>query len=70
MFYQAVEEYVMHDRQRGLAKELGLRRRFQGSSRSTTVTGSHFLANVAGQLRNLVCRSKSAAGSLLDCVAH
>ncbi|MGW8180783.1 MAG: hypothetical protein ACWGQW_18785, partial [bacterium] len=63
MFYQAVEEYVMHDRQRELAKELGLRRRLQGSSQSTTVTGTHFLANVAVQLRNLVCRSESAAGS-------
>jgi len=70
MFYQAVEEYVWQNRQRRLAKDLNFKRQLQRSSRSTTVTGLRLLANVAGQLRNLVSRSESAAGLLLDCMVY
>lgn len=70
MYYLAAEEYLIHNRQRELAKELGLRRRLLGTSESTTDAGSHFRPKVADQLRNLVCRSESGAGSLLDCVTH
>ena len=70
MFYQAVEEYVLHSRQRRLAKGLGLQRQLQGSSRRTTVTGLQILVEAVDQLRSLVCRSESGAGSLLGCVTH
>ena len=54
MFYPAVEQYVMQNRQRELAKNLKLRRQFRDSLESKSGNESHFLAEVSDRLRNLV----------------
>lgn len=53
MFYPVVEEYVMHNRQRELAKELELKRMLRNSLESNFDTGSYLLAKAGGRLRNL-----------------
>ena len=53
MFYPAVEEYVVQNRQRELAKDLELKRKLRNSLESKSDHGSHFLAEVGDQLRNL-----------------
>ena len=69
MFYQAVEEYVLHSHQRKLAKDLDLKRQMRGLSKSTAFA-EFLLIDIAGRLRNLACRSELAANSLRECGAH
>ncbi len=54
MFYPAVEEYVMQNRQRELAKDLEIRRQMRNSLESKSDDGPHFFAEAGGRLRNLV----------------
>jgi hypothetical protein len=75
MFYLAVEEYVMQNRQRELGKELELKRLLRDSLESRSGNGLHFLAEVGDRLRNLVHVFKVGTPAslddetLLDCVA-
>ena len=75
MFYPAVEEYVMQNRQRELAKNLKLRRQFRDALESKSGHESYFLAKVSDRLRNLVRFSKADTSAsfddetTLDCVA-
>ena len=54
MFYLAVEEYTMQNRQRRLAKDLKLRRQLRDSLESKSDKESYFLVEVSDRLRNLV----------------
>jgi hypothetical protein len=74
MFYQAVEEYMMQNRQRELGKELELKRLLRDSLESKSNKGQHFLAEVADRLRIPVHVFKVGTGvafddeTLLDCI--
>jgi len=54
MFYPAVEEYVMQNRQRELAKDLKLRRQLADSRDSLSDNVGYLFAGVTVQLRNLL----------------
>ena len=53
MFYLAVEEFVLQNRQRELAKELELKRQLRDSLESKSDNWLHFLAEIGDRLRNL-----------------
>ena len=54
MFYLAVEEYTMQNRQRRLAKDLKLRRQLADSPDSLSDNVGYLIAGVSDQLRNLL----------------
>jgi len=54
MFYLMVEEYMMQNRQRELAKDLKLRRQLADSRDSLSDNVGYLFAGVTVQLRNLL----------------
>jgi len=54
MFYLMVEEYMMQNRQRELAKDLKLRRQLADSRDSLSDNVGYLTAGVTVQLRNLL----------------
>ena len=74
MFYLAVEEYTMQNRQRELAQELELKRQLYNSPESQSNFGLHLLAEAGRRLRSLELvfkadpRSSSDNETALDCV--
>lgn len=54
MFYLMVEEYMMQNRQRELAKDLKLRRQLADSPDSLSDNVGYLFAGVTDQLRNLL----------------
>lgn len=54
MFYLMVEEYMMQNRQRELAKDLKLRRQLADSRDSLSDNVGYLFAGVTDQLRNLL----------------
>ena len=54
MFYLVVEEYMIKNRQRELAKDLKLRRQLVDSPDSLSDNVGYLIAGVSDQLRNLL----------------
>ena len=74
MFYLAVEEHVMQNRQHELAKELELKRQFRDSLKTRPDDGLYLRAKAGDWLRNLTSVFRTDADETndskmsLDCV--